>query len=106
MPALGRASVRDGHWELLQCVPAWDGFVAFAWRGAAGEQLVVAVNYAGNQGQCYVRLPFPNLAGSTLRFSDLMGEARYDRDGNDLASRGLFLDLPPWGYHVFEVKSL
>jgi len=112
LPALGRASVRDGHWELLQCVPAWDGnwtwdgFVAFAWRGAAGEQLVVAVNYAGNQGQCYVRLPFPNLAGSTLRFSDLMGEARYDRDGNDLASRGLFLDLPPWGYHVFEVKSL
>jgi Alpha amylase, catalytic domain len=112
LPALGRASVRDGKWELLQCVPAWDGnwtwdaFVAFAWRGAAGEHLVAAVNYAGNQSQCYVRLPFPNLAGSTLRFSDLMGEARYDRDGNELASRGLFLDLPPWGYHVFEVQSL
>ena len=68
----------DGNWT-------WDGFVAFAWRGADGERLVVAVNYAGNQGQCYVRLPFTDLAGSTLRFSDLMSDARYDRDGNDLA---------------------
>ena len=34
-----------------------------------------------------------------------MGSARYDRDGNDLVSRGLYLDLPPWGYHVFEVTT-
>jgi len=27
--------------------------------------------------------------------------ARYDRDGSDLGLRGLYLDLPPWGYHVF-----
>jgi hypothetical protein len=31
-----------------------------------------------------------------------MSPARYDRDGSDLASRGLYLDMPPWGYHVFE----
>ena len=33
-----------------------------------------------------------------------MGPASYDRAGNDVASRGLYLDLPPWGYHVFDVK--
>ena len=33
-----------------------------------------------------------------------MSEARYDRDRGDLASRGLYLDMPPWGYHVFEVS--
>jgi hypothetical protein len=27
----------------------------------------------------------------------------YERDGDDLARRGLYLDLPAWGYHVFEV---
>jgi hypothetical protein len=32
-----------------------------------------------------------------------MSTALYDRDGNDLLSRGLFLDMPAWGYHVFEV---
>ena len=35
-----------------------------------------------------------------------MGPASYDRDGSDLVSRGLYLDLPPWGYHVFEVTAV
>jgi hypothetical protein len=29
----------------------------------------------------------------------------YERDGNDLDRRGLYLDLPAWGYHVFEVTA-
>ncbi len=62
------------------------------------------MNYAGNQGQCYVRLPFPELAGRAVRFSDLMSPASYDREGSDVAEKGLYLDLPPWGYHVFEVR--
>jgi hypothetical protein len=63
------------------------------------------VNYAGNQGQCYVRLPFAELAGRSVRFKDLMGPASYDRAGNDVAARGLYLDLPPWAYHIFEIKG-
>jgi hypothetical protein len=34
-----------------------------------------------------------------------MGPSRYERDGNDLAARGLYLDMPEWGYHVFEMKK-
>jgi hypothetical protein len=34
---------------------------------------------------------------------DLLGPAQYEREGADLAERGLYLDLPEWGYHVFEV---
>ena len=36
--------VRDGQWQLLECVPAWDGnwtwdcFVVFAWQGAGDER--------------------------------------------------------------------
>ena len=66
----------------------------------------MAVNYAGTQSQCYVRLPFPDLAGRTVQLKDLMGAATYDRDGGDVLSRGLYLDLPPWGYHVFELTAL
>jgi hypothetical protein len=35
-----------------------------------------------------------------------MGSARYEREGDELASRGLYLDLAAWGYHVFEVNPL
>jgi hypothetical protein len=34
-----------------------------------------------------------------------MSNIVYDRDGDDLLSRGLFLDLPAWGYHVFELSN-
>jgi hypothetical protein len=62
------------------------------------------VNYAGNQSQCYVRLPFPDVAGRSVRLEDSMGPSRYDRDGADLVSRGLHVDMPPWGYHVFRIE--
>jgi hypothetical protein len=107
---LRQPAVREGRWQLLECAPAWDGnwtwdcFLAFAWEGPAGDRLLATVNYAPNQSQCYVRIPFPDLAGRSVRFKDLMGPASYDRDGNDVVSNGLYLDLPPWGYHVFEVK--
>ena len=99
--------VRDGQWQLLECGPAWEGnwtwdcFLAFAWQGPDGERLLVAVNYAPNQSQCYVRLPFTDLAGNQWRLQDQMEVAVYDRDGNDLQCRGLYLDVPPWQTSVF-----
>ena len=44
------------------------------------------------------------LDGRTVRLEDLTGPARYDREGTDLPTRGLYLDLPAWGYHVFDVR--
>jgi glycosidase len=109
LAVLRQAAVRDGQWGLLECMPAWDGngtwdaFLAWAWQAPNGQRLLIAVNYAGHQSQCYVRLPFADLAGRAVRLDDLMGAATYDRDGTELGSRGLYLDLPPWGYHVFDV---
>ena len=103
--------VRDGQWQLLDCVAAWDGnwtcdcFIAFAWQGRDGERLLVAVNYADNQSQCYVRLPFADLGGRTWRLQDRLGEASYDRDGDGLQTQGLFLDLGKWQYHVFDMMT-
>jgi Alpha amylase, catalytic domain len=102
-------TVRDGEWRLHDCAPAWDGnwtsdgFIVWSWSGADHARRLIAVNYAPNPSQCYVRLPFQELTGRTARLKDLMGESSYERSGNDLMSRGLYLDLPPWGYHVFEL---
>jgi hypothetical protein len=107
---LRRRTVRDGQWQLLDCVPAWEGngtsdcFLAFVWQGPDSERLLVTVNYAAHQSQCYARLPFFDLAGRTVQLKDLMGAARYERGGNELMSQGLYLDVPPWGYHVFEMS--
>jgi hypothetical protein len=111
LAALRDPAVRNGDWRLLECVSAWEGnwtsdcFVAFAWEGAEGNRLLTAVNYAPNQSQCYVRLPFPGLGERKWRLQDLLSDARYDRDGKDIQSSGLYLDVAPWQAHVFELRS-
>lgn len=112
LEALRHSAVRQGQWQLLECGPAWDGngssdaFIAFAWENDDGERVIVCVNYAGHQSQCYVRLPFPGLAGRQWWLRDLLGDAQHTRDGSDLQSRGLYLDVPPWQCHVFEMTAV
>jgi hypothetical protein len=112
LAVLRRPIVRQGQWQLLECMPAWEGnwtsdcFLAFAWQGTDGERLLVTVNYAANQSQCYVRLPFSDLGGRQWRLRDLIGDAIYDRQGNDLQARGLYLDEPPWQARVFLLTKM
>ena len=112
LAVLRQPVVRDGQWRLLECAPAWDGnwtwdgFIAWCVGGAGRRAAARGRQLRGNQGQCYVRLPFPDLAGRSVRLQDLLGRRRATiATGSDLAARGLYLDLPPWGYHVFEVTS-
>jgi hypothetical protein len=111
LAALRAPALRSGDWQLLECAPAWDGnwtldcFITYFWQGADDERLLVVVNYAANQSQCYIRIPFPNLRDQQWRLEDLLSDARYDRDGNDLEARGLYLDMAPWGYHVFKLQK-
>jgi hypothetical protein len=112
LAVLRQPLMRDGRWRLLECMPAWDGnwtcdcFLAFAWEGSSGERLLAAVNYAPNQSQCRLRLPFTDLAGLQWRLQDQLSEAAYDRDGNELQSRGLYLDMPPWQTAAFSLRRL
>jgi len=105
-------AVRNGEWQLLHCSPAWDGnwtwdcFICFAWDMAEELPIIVVTNYAPNQSQCYLQIPFDDLCGHRIRLQDLMGSAIYERDGDELVSRGLYLDMPAWGYHVFKLTTL
>ena len=104
---LRQPAIRDGEWRLLDCVPAWDGnwtsecYLAWLWTGKRDERRLVVVNYAANQSQCYVRVP--HHGDGSIRLKDAMGPSVFDRDGRDLQERGLYVDMPPWGCHVFEV---
>jgi hypothetical protein len=75
------------------------------WQGPDEKQLLVAVNYAPNQSQCFVRLPFTDLDGRQWRLEDRMQETVYDRDGCDLQRRGLYLDVRPRQASVFTLTQ-
>jgi hypothetical protein len=108
LAVLAREEVHEGAWRLCECRAAWlenatwDRFVVMAWEGAGGRRLLAAVNYGPTQAQCWAQVPFAGLSGKVV-LRDLLGDARYERDAAELASKGLYLDLPRWGRHAFEV---
>jgi glycosidase len=111
LACLRRPEVRTGQWRLESARQAWAGnptheqFVITSWQ--EGERrLLVVVNYGPTQAQCYVIPALSGLAGRGVRLVDLLGDASYERSGDDLAGPGLYLDLPPWGRQVFELRAV
>jgi len=109
LAVLRQEVVREGQWQLLECRPAWDGnwtsdcFVAYSWTGHDGGKRLVAVNYSDHQSQCSVAVPWTDLEGRVWQLRDQMGTAIYERGGGDLVAHGLYLDVPAWAYHVFDL---
>jgi len=99
-----------GRWRLGECRPAgpgagsFDDFITFTWEGDAASALLVAVNHGPARAQGFAPVPLPGLAHRRVALTDLLSGARDERDGDDLGARGLYLDLPGWGRHVFEVR--
>lgn len=103
--------LQDGGWQLLECVSAWygnwtdDHFICWQWSLGNQSSCLVCVNYSAVQSQCSVRVTaLPGEDGAVV-LEDLMHPVTYTRSSADLRVRGLYLDLPPWGYHVFEVRT-
>jgi len=104
---------REGDWSLLRNVPAWEGngshydFVGFCWEKTGQNTVLVVVNFSDHYSQCYIYVPLPDHKGdTTVRFKDLLGPALYDRNAGELSTRGLYLDMPGWAFHVFEISYI
>ena len=106
LPAVRDARFRDGDWAHCETYgwPDNESFrrlVAWRWAGSGRNHLIV-VNLADTSSQGRVRMPGLSLAGRTWRLTDLMSRDVFERDGGEMTDPGLFVDLPPWGFHFFE----
>ncbi len=111
LEVLKRPELHDGMWRLADVREAWQGnqtyqqLIVSSWQ--SGERrLLVAVNYGPPQAQAYVGAGMTGLQGRKFTLVDLLGDARYERSGDDIAGGGLYLDMPPWGYNVFDVVEV
>ena len=111
LAALSRPVFHDGVWRQVEPREAWAGnttylhFVAGRWA-LETEFRLTAANLSGARAQCYLPLELPELAGRAWLLRDLLSEARYERDGDRLLSPGLYLDVPAYGHHLFEITPL
>ena len=107
--ALSDPLFHNGTWQLLEPQPAGTGesyraFIAHQWSARDARRLVI-VNWSAHQAQCFLPLDGPALAGLRWQLRDLLGAAEYERRGDDLLNPGLYLDMPPYSYHVFDVRN-
>jgi hypothetical protein len=105
--AVAGSGLRDGAWQLCGCAgwpdnESYRSLVAWAWTNADARHLVV-VNLSAAPAQARVALPWDDLGGRSWALDDLLSGARFERDGNELAGDGLFVELGPWGFHFLSV---
>jgi hypothetical protein len=102
LEALGDGRVRRGEWRLLD-VHGWpdnrtcESLVAWRW-----DAHVVVVNYSPEHAQGRAQLG-DAFIGREWQLHDLLDDRSYVRDGDEIATQGLYVELPPYGAHVFSL---
>jgi glycosidase len=92
-----------GSWQLCK-VTGWsnnqtfENLLVYTWQAGPSKDLIV-INYSNEQSQGSVFLPWSELRNSDVKFVDYLVSGFLLRPGLELKEKGLFVDLPPWGYH-------
>jgi hypothetical protein len=100
---------RLGHAIRLEPLAAWDGntsheaIVARLWVGQHRQLRLALANLTAKPAQAFIPLALPEFAGKIVRLDDLLDEITYVRPGDDLLVRGLYVDLPAHGGHLFRL---
>ncbi len=103
LTAANQPLFHDGNWSLCER-SGWPDNSSFqnlvAWSWAKGdERCVIAVNLSDSPLQALIRIPWT--AGRAWKLTDALSDITYARDGNDMASRGLYVELAPWDFNFF-----
>ena len=110
LAAVADHQVRAGQWRLLEATGWPDNqscrnLTTWSWSADPGDDRhVVAVNLSGQPAQARIGLDWPDLPGRYWRLTDILSKTVFERDGAELASPGLFVDLGPWQYHVLALS--
>jgi len=96
--------VRNGAWQLCERTgwpdnASYRNLIAWCWR-SAGEYQLIVVNFSDSGAQGHVRLPWDGLTGKSWQVTDLFTGQMYERSGDEMCNTGIYVDLPPWGFHV------
>jgi hypothetical protein len=107
--AIDQAGLSGSEWQLCG-LDGWSDndscrrLVAWCWSARDTRHLVV-VNLSSAAAQARVQLPWTDLAGHSWELEDRLGSQTLERDGNEMASDGLYVALGPWAAHFFSFSS-
>jgi glycosidase len=103
LAAANQPLFHDGRWNLCDRSgwpdnASFQNLVAWIWRKSP-DGCVIAVNLSDSPLQALIKIPW---AGNRFwDLTDVFSGITYRRDGNEMASRGLYVELAPWAFNFF-----
>src|SRR5438270_6135638 len=109
LAAVKGAGLREGEWQLCERT-GWPDNSSYlnlgAWCWDQGRECyLVIVNLSEYRSQGRIRLPWNELAGRTWYLMDVLSGEFFERDGGELESAGLYMDLSAWRFHFLRFQS-
>jgi hypothetical protein len=103
--AVNRPVFHEGQWSLCDQT-GWPDNTSFrnlvAWSWVKDEErYLIVVNLSDGPVQARVRLPWTDAGTGKWHLIDRLSSATYERDGDEMLSSGLYVELGPWNYHFF-----
>jgi hypothetical protein len=104
LAAVASEPFRSGAWQLC-AVEGWpdnrscENLVAWCWKGGEERRLVV-VNLSDAPSQGRLRVPWDELPGRDWQLAELLGSGVFVRNGDEMRGAGIYVELPPWGFHL------
>ncbi len=104
--AINSPVFHEGHWSLCECSgwpdnPSYRNVVAWTWEHNE-DRCVIVVNLSDSRAQAMIHPGWNDLNGRNLILKDNITNVSYERSGSDIQSRGLYVDLAPWGSHFLQ----
>jgi len=108
LAVVSASGLRDGAWQLCERAgwpdnSSYLNLVAWCWEQGEVRYLVV-VNLSEYQSQARVHLPWNELVGRTWQLADVLSGDMFKRDGGEMQSAGLYVDVPAWRFHFLHFQ--
>jgi glycosidase len=100
---------RNGEWRLCER-SGWSdnqscmNVLAWCWASEK-ERYFVVINFSPQTVQAKVQVPWDDLRGREWRLTDTLANETFDRDGGEMRDAGLYVELGPWKFHLFQVNA-
>jgi hypothetical protein len=106
LKAIDRPVFRAGQWLLCDRT-GWPNNASFqnllAWSWVKdGDRFLIGVNFSDGPVQARLQVPWADVGGGMWHLVDVLTGAMYERNGDEMCSPGLYVDLGPWSYHFFQ----
>jgi hypothetical protein len=95
----------DGAWKLCEC-SGWpdnqscQNLVAWNWVNDNDRRLII-VNFCERAVQGRVQVPWGEIPGTAWHLTDAFSGWSCDRDGDEMSSAGLYVELQAWSFYFF-----